>query len=104
MIGVDYSAIIEQAREIVKTNGLDSVITLIRGKLEDISLPGPSVHRQSSNVTNAHARLLSAAYLGEICVKWGICVHARARILRPPPLVFGETPRTLHYLRRCRWH
>jgi protein arginine N-methyltransferase 1 len=39
VIGVDYSAIIEQARAIVKANGLDDVITLVRGKMEEIVLP-----------------------------------------------------------------
>ena len=39
VFGVDYSAIIEQAREIVKANKLDHIVTLIRGKVEEISLP-----------------------------------------------------------------
>ena len=41
VVGVDMSAIIEKAREIVKANGLDSHIKLVRGRLEEIeSLPG----------------------------------------------------------------
>lgn len=39
VIGVDCSAIIDQARQIVKANGLDDVITLIKGKVEEIALP-----------------------------------------------------------------
>jgi protein arginine N-methyltransferase 1 len=39
VIGVDMSSIVDQAREIVKANGLDGVITLIKGKVEEISLP-----------------------------------------------------------------
>lgn len=39
VIGVDMSSIIEQAREIVKANGFADKITLIRGKMEEISLP-----------------------------------------------------------------
>ena len=40
MIGVDYSAIIEQATAIVKANKLDGVISLVRGKMEEIVRPG----------------------------------------------------------------
>jgi len=39
VIGVEMSAIIEQAREIVKVNQLDDVITLVQGKIEEIELP-----------------------------------------------------------------
>jgi len=39
VIGVDFSAIIEQAREIVEINGLSDVVTLVRGKVEEIELP-----------------------------------------------------------------
>lgn len=44
VIGVDMSSIVDQAREIVKANKLDGVVTLIKGKVEDISLP-PGVER-----------------------------------------------------------
>jgi len=37
--GIDCSRIIEKAREIVKKNGLDDVITLLQGKVEDVELP-----------------------------------------------------------------
>lgn len=36
---IDCSAIIEQAKAIVKDNKLDDVITLIRGKVEEVTLP-----------------------------------------------------------------
>lgn len=39
VFSVDNSGIIEKAREIVAENGLSDVITLIRGKVEEISLP-----------------------------------------------------------------
>jgi protein arginine N-methyltransferase 1 len=39
VIGVDCSGIIDQAREIVKANKLDHIVTLIKGKVEDIALP-----------------------------------------------------------------
>lgn len=40
---VDCSAIVEQAREIVKLNGFEDRITLIRGKVEEIELPVEAV-------------------------------------------------------------
>jgi type I protein arginine methyltransferase len=40
---VDCSSIIEQARQIVDKNGLSDKITLIKGKIEDIDLPVPTV-------------------------------------------------------------
>ena len=39
VIGVDMSSIIELAQKIVDLNGLSDKITLLRGKLEDITLP-----------------------------------------------------------------
>lgn len=39
VIGVDCAGIIEQARQIVKDNGFEDVITLVRGKVEEIELP-----------------------------------------------------------------
>lgn len=39
VIGVDMSSIIHKAREIVEANGLQDVVTLIQGKMEEIELP-----------------------------------------------------------------
>jgi len=39
VIGVDMSSIVDHAKNIVKDNGLADVVTIIRGKVEDISLP-----------------------------------------------------------------
>ena len=36
---VDMSAIAEQAKQIVADNGFSSVITVMRGKMEDLELP-----------------------------------------------------------------
>ena len=36
VIGVDYSAIVEQAKEIVKENKMDNVITIVSGKVEEV--------------------------------------------------------------------
>jgi len=39
VIGVDCSDIIDQAKQIVKDNNLEHVITLVKGKMEDVELP-----------------------------------------------------------------
>eukprot|EP00092_Neocalanus_flemingeri_P103888 GFUD01132987.1.p1 GENE.GFUD01132987.1~~GFUD01132987.1.p1 ORF type:complete len:357 (-),score=105.41 GFUD01132987.1:114-1184(-) len=39
VIGVDYSSIVEQAKQIVKDNKLDDIVTIIRGKVEEVELP-----------------------------------------------------------------
>ena len=39
MISVDDSKIINHARKIVEANGLEKIITLVRGKIEEVNLP-----------------------------------------------------------------
>ena len=39
VIGVEMSSIVEHAKQIVKDNKLDDVVTIIRGKVEEVSLP-----------------------------------------------------------------
>jgi len=39
VIGVDMSGIVEQAKKIIEVNGLSDKITIIRGKVEEITLP-----------------------------------------------------------------
>ena len=39
VIGVDMSSIIERSKKVVEKNGYSDVITLVRGRLEDIELP-----------------------------------------------------------------
>jgi len=43
VIGIDYSNIINQAKQIVIDNHLENVITLIKGKVEEVELPVPKV-------------------------------------------------------------
>jgi len=43
VFGVDMSGIVEQARIIVEKNGFADKVTLIRGKIEEITLPVPKV-------------------------------------------------------------
>jgi len=40
VFGIDYSDIAKNAQQIVKENGLDNIVTIIQGKMEDIELPG----------------------------------------------------------------
>jgi len=39
VIGIEMAGIINQAREIVKDNGFEDVITLVKGKVEEVELP-----------------------------------------------------------------
>jgi protein arginine N-methyltransferase 1 len=39
VIGIDMSDIIHKAREIVRDNNLDNIVTLIQGKMEEVILP-----------------------------------------------------------------
>eukprot|EP00708_Paratrimastix_pyriformis_P003039 GAFH01001804.1.p1 GENE.GAFH01001804.1~~GAFH01001804.1.p1 ORF type:complete len:308 (+),score=117.04 GAFH01001804.1:212-1135(+) len=43
VIGIENSAIVEQAQKIVDLNGFHDVITFIRGKVEEVQLPVPKV-------------------------------------------------------------
>lgn len=43
VIGVDMSTIIVKAQEIVKANGMEDKITLLQGKMEEVTLPFPKV-------------------------------------------------------------
>lgn len=40
VIGVDCSDIIDQAARIVKLNGLDNIVTLVKGKVEEVRRRG----------------------------------------------------------------
>ena len=39
VIGIDCSNIIDRAKQIVKQNDLEGVVTLIKGKVEEVQLP-----------------------------------------------------------------
>jgi protein arginine N-methyltransferase 1 len=43
VIGVDMSNIIDQAKKIVALNGMGDKITLLKGKMEEVTLPFPKV-------------------------------------------------------------
>ena len=39
VFGIDWSNIVDQAQEIVKANHMDDVISIIKGKVEEVELP-----------------------------------------------------------------
>lgn len=39
VFGIDCSDIVNQAQEIVKANHLDDIVTIIKGKVEEVDLP-----------------------------------------------------------------
>jgi len=43
VIGLDASEIADQAKQIVKDNNLDHIVTIIKGKVEEVELPVPKV-------------------------------------------------------------
>lgn len=43
VIGVDMSTIIGKAKDIIERNGMTAQITLLQGKMEEVSLPYPKV-------------------------------------------------------------
>lgn len=47
MYGIECSSIAEQAKEIVADNGYADVVTIVHGKVEEISLPVDKVGRQA---------------------------------------------------------
>ena len=82
VIGVDYSAIIEQATEIVKANKLDHIVTLVRGKMEEIVLPGEPAarrfHRSAAAAAAASAAAAAAAAFDVVVVVVVVVVVAAA--------------------------
>lgn len=78
VLAVDNSAILDRARENVFRNGLDSVITCIRGRIEDVTLPVAQVDVIVSEWMGYC--LLYEAMLPSV-------LHARDRYLRPGGLL-----------------
>merc|ERR1712193_307684 len=39
VIGIDMSSIVEHAQKIVKNNNLDHIVTILKGKVEEVELP-----------------------------------------------------------------
>lgn len=84
VFAVDASDIAERAKEIVKLNGLESVITVIRGKVEDIKLPDDVKHVDVIISEWMGYALLYESMLDSV-------LHARDRFLNPEGGVMAPT-------------
>lgn len=76
VIAVDASDIAEKAERIVKANGLGDIITVIRGKVEEITLPDDIKHVDIIVSEWMGYALLYESMLDSV-------LHARDRFLRP---------------------
>jgi len=81
VIGVECAAIYHQAVKIVKANGFDKVITLIKGKIEEVELPVDKVDIIISEWMGYF--LLYESMLDTVLV-------ARDRWLKPDGLIFPD--------------
>ncbi|KAI9289583.1 S-adenosyl-L-methionine-dependent methyltransferase [Umbelopsis sp. AD052] len=103
VISVDNSAIIEKAKANVKENGLDGVITLLQGRIEEITLPVPQVDIIISEWMGYF--LLFEAMLDSVLVardRWlapgGILAPSQTRIL-----IAGLDDENVKNDRHCFW-
>ena len=81
VIGVDISHIIHKAREIVRDNQLDHIVTLIQGKMEEVQLPVDKVDIIISEWMGYF--LLYESMLDTV-------LYARDRYLAPGGLIFPD--------------
>ncbi|KAI9140152.1 S-adenosyl-L-methionine-dependent methyltransferase [Paraphysoderma sedebokerense] len=81
VIGIDMSNIIDTAKQIVKDNGLDDKITLIKGKMEEVQLPVDKVDIIISEWMGYF--LLYESMLDTV-------LYARDRYLAPGGLIFPD--------------
>ena len=81
VIGVDMSTIIEKAQEIVSVNGMADKITLLQGKMEEVTLPFPKVDIIISEWMGYF--LLYESMLDTV-------LYARDKYLAPDGLIFPD--------------
>ena len=81
VIGVDMSTIIEKAQEIVLVNGMADKITLLQGKMEEVTLPFPKVDIIISEWMGYF--LLYESMLDTV-------LYARDKYLAPDGLIFPD--------------
>jgi len=86
VIGIDCSEIINQARQIVKDNNFENIITLIKGKVEEVTLPVEKVDIIISEWMGYF--LLYESMLDTV-------IFARDKWLNPGGLIFPDKA-TLH--------
>ncbi|KAK3103144.1 hypothetical protein FSP39_016790 [Pinctada imbricata] len=83
IIGIDNSAIIERARKIIKDNNFEDDITLIRGKVEEVSLP-----EGIENVDIIVSEWMGQALFYESVLS--TIIYARDKWLKPGGLIFPD--------------
>lgn len=86
VIGVDMSNIIDQAKVIVKDNGFEGKIVLLKGKMEEVELPVPKVD------------IIISEWMGYFLLYESMLqtvLYARDRYLSPNGLIFPDKA-TMH--------
>ncbi|KAJ1554633.1 Protein arginine N-methyltransferase 1 [Nowakowskiella sp. JEL0078] len=82
IIGVDMSSIIDHAKEIVKANGFENKIILLKGKMEEVQLPVEKVD------------IIVSEWMG-YCLLYesmlNTILYARDKYLKPNGLIFPDT-------------
>lgn len=88
VIGIDYSDIIVQAKQIVKDNNLEDIVTLMQGKMEDVELPVEKVD------------IIISEWMGYCLLYESMLqtvIFARNKWLKPDGMLFPDRA-TLHVL------
>ena len=75
--GVDASNMADHARALVESNGLEDVITIVKGKIEDIELP-----EKVWACVHACERARARVCMCDACCCVHVCVHAFPLLLR----------------------
>jgi len=81
VIGIDCSAIINQAKKIIQVNGFADVITLIQGKVEEVELEVDKVD------------IIISEWMGYFLLYENMLetiIHARDKWLKPDGLIFPD--------------
>jgi len=81
VIGIDCSAIVTQATKIIETNGFAEVVTLIKGKVEDVELPVDKVD------------IIISEWMGYFLLYENMLetvIYARDKWLKPDGMIFPD--------------
>ena len=88
---VEMSSIAETAAEIVKENGLDGVVTIVRGKIEDVELPF-----EADGIAERKVHVIVSEWMGYFLLYESMLdavAVARERFLAPGGLVMPDSAR-----------
>ena len=91
--GVEMSSIAETAVEIVKENGLDDIVTIVRGKIEDVELPF-----EEDGITDKRVHVIVSEWMGYFLLYESMLdtvAIARERFLAPGGLIMPDSARLL---------